>query len=159
MKLPSHVPIFIDPNKIKKIERHLLKLGFYDTFLQVIYPGVVLGRVQTIEFEGMTTEFHFRCFKNGKIEAEFEPQRIKSMKDHLTRKSYSGHEYVIQILQELNIEYEIDSDLQYIYNKMVPKEFTYQRFRWMHWLFYLCLIVSPIGLAWRFKEKITCKLS
>lgn len=158
MRLRSHVPIFIDVRNLQKIVDYILNLGFYYTKLQVIYPGVIYGRVITADFEGTEVDLHFRCFKSGKIEAEYEHRRLKSMRKHLTTKSYSAHEWVIEMLEHLDIEFSIDEDLRKQYNDEIPRDFPHQPFRWLHWLVVLCLFVSTAGVIWRAKEFVKHKL-
>ncbi len=155
--LPEHVSVFIDVENFDLLRTDLGKEGFRYTPLQIINPGQIYAKIMPTTFNGDDVELHVRCYHDGKLEAEYEPKRLGNIVQHLSRRSYSAHEYLIKHLTILGIGFQVDQQLRERYNATFPMDFPKQRFKFFHWLFISCLFIFPLGVIWRTQWEIKRK--
>lgn len=157
-ELPEHVPVFIDVDNFDLLGDTLNKLGFRYTPFQIMNPGQIYAKILTTTFNNNEVELHVRCYHDGKLEAEYEPKRLGNIVQHLSRRSYSAHEFLIASLEALGIEKKVDQQLRERYNVNFPKEFPKQKWKFFHWFFISCMVVFPLGIIWRIQWEIKKKL-
>lgn len=132
--LPEHVSIHVSPHDIDKLVDRFNMLGFYPPRFQIPKWHVVFSKITTTKFNDLDAELHVRIFSNGKLEAEYEPPRVKKWLDHIFRRSYSAHEYLIGMLEEMGIEYIVDEHSRSLYNEVFPKKFPFVFSEFYHFI-------------------------
>ncbi len=146
---PEHVKVYVHPNSAWDCVDLFKELGFVYTPFQIRRVGQIFGGVKFSHFQEIPIEIHIRVYHNGKITAEFEHKRIKSIKKHLFTNSYSAHEYVVTQLEIYDIDYLIDERIRSMYNKYCPQTFAATKFKIFKWLFIESLLITPVGVLWR----------
>ncbi len=157
----SHVPIKIDPQTYPFLTKYLKDNGYGWTIFQIVKPRLLFGLVKKIEFKGKIVEHHIRGYTSGMIETEFELCRLSDVFNHLTTKSYSAHNKMIEILNNLRIEYNINEEIRKIYDENNSNEFPRDIMEFPRWLFVGVLFWTPLGVIWRigyeFKKLLNSK--
>ena len=156
--LPDHIPIEISPEEIPRFKQQLLKMGYATTFYQIRKPRQLFGYIIARSHGGREVEHHVRCFTNGKILTEVELKRLDEMWLHLTSRSISAHELVIEILEEIGIQYSIDTDLRDLYKEFGPKVFVRDYWEFFRWLIFGVIFWSPLGYIWIAFHKFSIKM-
>ena len=156
--LPEHVSVFIDVQNFDLLRAELSMLGFRNTPFQIMNPGQIYAKILPTTFNNNDVELHVRCYHDGKLEAEYEPKRLGNIIQHLSRRSYSAHEFLIESLNHLNIEHVVDQQIRERYNSKFPKEFPKQKWKFFHWFFISSMIIYPLGILWRIQWEIKKKL-
>lgn len=156
-ELPEHVSIFFDVENFELLRAELDARGFRNTPFQIINPGQIYAKIIQVTFNNSDVELHVRCYYDGKLEAEYEPKRLGNIVQHLSRRSYSAHEFLIECLNLLGIDYKVDQQLRERYNANFPKDFPKQRWKFFYWFFISCLIIYPLGVLWQIQWKIKQK--
>ncbi len=149
-KLPSHIPIKINTRDIQQVKLHFIREGYRGTFLQILKPKQLWGIVKKVPYNGKIIEHHIRCYVDGTITTEYEFCRVDDMWNHLTTESYSAHEKLIEILDELGINFQIDNELREKYNKFADNTFPKKYSEFFIWLFEGVIFWTPLGYLWKF---------
>ena len=98
--------IWISPQDILLLKDQLEQLGFHKEFEE--NHGQVFGRVLRVKNQ---LQLHIKVMKNGMIEGEMEPPPAYPGA-HLNQKyCYSAHKEIKKILQHINFQYSIISDI------------------------------------------------
>jgi hypothetical protein len=151
--LPEHISLWIQPSDIDKLVFHLNNLTFRPTIFQIYKKNQIFSKITDTEFGNSTAELHVRVFKDGKIEGEYEPPRLKRIFKHITSRSYSAHEFIISTLDSLGIDYKVDEVLRHKYNIVTPIEFKFKYDEFFKFL-YGTLFVSSYWIITRISHKI-----
>lgn len=160
--LPEHIPIYVQKCALPAFWDELKDRGFRNTFFQIVSPRQIYGKITTINFDGIESELHIRCLVNGseyvRIIGEFEPKRLGNVVQHLSKHSYSAHEYIIDTLGNLGINFQVDQSTRLHYNENRSKKFIKQKYKFFNWLFVGVFFTLPRGIMWRIYFEITSRI-
>lgn len=157
-KLPNHVPINISQKDIPKFKEYLILENYRWVFLQVVKPKQIVGRVTDLSRNGIQIEHHVRVFTDGTITSEYELPRVDQMWLHLTTVSYSAHERIIDMLEEIGIDYQLDEKLRLRYNTEAVDNYPRRYMEFLDWLLIGVIFWSPLGYIWKFYYKMKNKI-
>lgn len=98
----------INPDEIELCKNSLLNIGFTEQLGGEESHGQVFGLVKRLE---EILQIHFKVMLDGNIEGELEPPTAYPAA-HLNQKhSYSAHQNISEILQEINISYWLTNNI------------------------------------------------